>query len=123
MLNPARANSWIVASCSEPFGIPSLSLATSGPRLCRVARQLSVEAGPLAGVAHVPVTQPLHLQQHGIVVAIDQRRGDLETVAGGLALGPQLAARAAEKRREPGLERERQGILVHEPDHQHLVRR
>ena len=29
MLKPARANSWTVASCSEPFGMPSFSFIVS----------------------------------------------------------------------------------------------
>src|SRR4051794_38147142 len=131
MLKPARAKSWTVASCSEPFGIPSFRVIVTAPwpappreGLARSASALlllvqrSVETGPRAGVAHVAVAEPPYFQQHGVVIAIDQDLGDRELVARGLAFHPQLVARAAEERREPGALRFGERDLVHETHHQ-----
>src|SRR3954447_15720319 len=97
MLNPARPNSWMVASCSEPFGMPSLSFIVCLPRACSAVPVARVcvtrsclrdpsgcrldETGPLAGVADIAVAEALHLQQHGVVVAIGEQLGDLQAVA------------------------------------------
>src|SRR6202023_815953 len=78
-LKPARANSWIVASWSEPFGMPSLSFISF------VGCQRSEKARSLAGVTHIPISQPLHLHQHRVVVAVDEDVDYLEPVARGLA--------------------------------------
>src|SRR5829696_8906343 len=96
MLKPARANSCTVASCSEPFGMPSLSN-------CATLVRLPEKTRPLAGVADVAIAEPRHLEQHRIVIAIDQHVGDLQPVPRRLSLGPQRVARAAEEGRKPGL--------------------
>src|SRR6478672_12355131 len=125
MLKPARANSWTVASCSEPFGMPSLSFIAS-PLIQRFLSSASLlliqrsEAGPGSRMAHVAIAKALHLQQHGIVVAVDEHVDDLELVARGLALHPQLVARAAEEGGEAGAARFRERDVVHEADHQDL---
>src|SRR4051812_34723429 len=143
MLNPARANSWTVASCSEPFGIPSLSFmlftsgsgsglqplsGSGGPLPDRLgvwsltARvQLSKKTRALAGMTHVPVAEPLHPREHGVVVAIHEQRRDLQPIAGGLALGPQRVPGAAEEGGEAGAARDRERLFVHEADHEDLV--
>src|SRR3954468_2704890 len=132
MLKPARANSCTVASCSEPFGMPSLSFIVSpliqhediSSLLSFVSLVLTQrsKAGSSSGVAHVAVAEALHLQQHGIVVAVDEHVDDFELVAGGLALHPQLVARAAEEGGEAGAARFRERDVVHEADHQDLRR-
>ena len=109
MLKPARANSWTVASCSEPFGMPSFSFMRCIQRS---------EAGAGAGVADVAVAQPLDLEQHRVVVAVHQQLDDLELVAGGFALHPQLVAGAAEEGGVAGAARFRERHVVHEADHQ-----
>ena len=63
------------------------------------------KTGALAGVADVAVAQPLHLHQHRVVVAVDEHLDDLEPVARGLALHPELVARAAEEGGEAGAPR------------------
>src|SRR5579872_424959 len=115
MLNPARANSWTVASCSEPLGMPSLSAISS-------VRQSSIEAGALAGVADVAVPEPPDLEKHGVVVAVDEDVDDREPVAGRLAFHPQRLTRAAEERGEAAAPRFGEGDVVHEADHQHFGR-
>src|SRR5262245_13170464 len=79
-LNPARANSWTVASCNDPLGIPSFSFIG--------LRQRPKEARALARVTDVAVAKALHLYQHGILIAVDEQRFHLETIPGGLALRP-----------------------------------
>ena len=76
------------------------------------------KARPGAGVADVPVAEPPHLEQHRVVVAVDEQVDDFELVAGRFALHPQLVARAAEERREAGAPRLGERDLVHEADHQ-----
>src|SRR5439155_26124125 len=119
MLKPARAKSCTVASCSEPFGIPSLSFI-SGLAFRELIRPLE-KTGPLARVTDVAAAKALHPNEHRVLVAIDQEVTDGEPVAGRLALGPQLVARAAEECHIAGLARDVPGFLVHEPDHQHVA--
>src|SRR5436190_23270199 len=116
MLKPARANSWIVASCSEPLGMPSLSIRATLVRLPEKAR-------PLPRVADIAVAEPGDLEEHRVLVAVDEQRGHLQPVPRRLPLGPQRVARAAEEGREPGRARALQRLVVHEPDHQHLAAR
>ena len=71
MLKPARANSWTVASCSEPFGMPSFECGHGYSSL--VLKQVRC-----AGVADVAVAQPLDLDEHRVVVAVHQQVDDLE---------------------------------------------
>src|SRR5258707_11365853 len=140
-LNAARANSWMVASCKEPFGIPSFSFirvetlsTTEGtedseveigfrlraPLLSMVLLfgQRPKEACAVTRVTHIPVAEPLHLDQHRIIVAVDEQVDDLQPVARCLAFRPQLVTRAAEKGREPGTAGDRERLVVHETDHQ-----
>src|SRR5450830_2054415 len=95
MLKPARAKSRIVASCSEPLGIPSLSV------LAMALRDLPVEARALAGVTDIALAEPRHFQQDRVLVAVGQERGHLQAVARGFPFGPQRVPRTAEKGREP----------------------
>src|SRR5262245_52921700 len=81
------------------------------------------KARPRARVAHVAVAEPLHLQQHRVVVTIDEDARDLQAIARRVPLGPERVARAAEERREPGRPRLGERLVVHEADHQHLLRR
>src|SRR5690348_15305367 len=80
------------------------------------------EAGAFAGMADVAVTEPLGLHQHRVFVAVDQHVTNGEPVAGGLALRPQLVARAAEEGHVAGAPGDVPGILVHEADHQYFAR-
>src|SRR2546425_10140506 len=119
MLKPARAKSCTVASCSEPFGIPSLSFI-SGLAFRELVRTPE-KARPLDGVTDVAAAKALHAHEHGVLVAVDQQVADREPVAGRLTLRPQLVARAAEERHVAGFARDVPGLLVHEPDHQHVA--
>src|SRR5262245_58808780 len=119
MLNPARANSWIVASWSDPFGIPSLSVAIRLSVLIRVLSvaicgQLPEEARSFTGVADVAIAETLHLEQDRVLVAIDAHLGHLQPVAGGLPLHPQLVARSAEEGGKPRRSRPLERLVVHE---------
>ena len=51
-------------------------------------------------MAHVAVAEPLHLDQYRVLVAVHEKLGDLEAVAGRFTLHPQRIARAAEERRK-----------------------
>src|SRR5690242_2543087 len=72
-------------------------------------------------MADVAVAEPLHLQQHRIVVAVDEYLLNREAVSRCLSLHPERLARAAEEGGEPaffgGFERR----FVHEAHHQHLA--
>src|SRR5919107_6057275 len=107
MLNPARANNWTVASCSEPFGMPSFRRGAAMP-----LRQRPEEARALARVTYVAVAEPCHLHQERVVVAIDQQLRHLQPVARGLPLGPQRVASAAEEGDVAGLPRPVERLLV-----------
>src|SRR6266498_2984681 len=120
MLKPARANSWIVASCKEPFGMPSFSFIVYSPQriVSFVVIQPAKKARTLTRVADVAVAQPLHFQQHRVIVAVDEDPGDGELVAGGFALRPEGVAAAAEEGGEASAPRFRERRFVHEADHQ-----
>src|SRR5689334_19143949 len=130
MLKPARANSWIVASWSEPFGMPSFSVIAEFHRSARRAKnglssalvvdQRSRETAARSGMADVAVAVPLHLEQHRIVVAVDEKGDDLERVARRLAFRPERLPRAAEEGGQAGAARRGERRLVHEADHQHF---
>jgi hypothetical protein len=79
--------------------------------------EAAVEAALVAVVADAgPCGFDAH--QHGVLVAIG---GDFlhgEAVAGGLALEPELLARAAVEGGETGLDGAAEGFLVHVADHQ-----
>src|SRR6478672_393535 len=114
MLNPARANSCTVASCSDPLGSPSFSVAA-------MSLLQFPEARARARVADVAVTQTRDLQQHGVLVAVDEQGCDLQAVAGGLPFRPQRMPRAAEERGEARRARPCERFFVHESHHQHFV--
>src|SRR5262249_32217472 len=89
---------------------------------CEFICQLTEKTRSVAGVTHVSVTQTLHLDQHCIVVAVDQTRRNRETISRCLPLHPELAARATEERRIPSPFGLIQCLLVHESNHEHLGR-
>src|SRR5919109_4334907 len=101
MLKPARAKRCTVASCSEPFGMPSFSFISGLASALREPVGVPEKAGPLARVAHVPAAEAFDADEHRVLVAIDQEVPDGEPVARGLALGPERVARAAEERHVP----------------------
>src|SRR2546422_3863584 len=104
MLKPARAKSCTVASCSEPFGIPSLSFIS---RLAfRELVRPPEKAAPLARMTDVAAAKALHAHEHRVLVAVDQQVADREPVAGRLALRPQFVTRAAEERHIAGFARD-----------------
>src|SRR3977135_2203574 len=99
--------------------MPSLSFMSlapvSRPRvMSQTASQLPGKAGAIARVAHVAVAQPLHFQQHGVIVAIDEDFLHFEPIPGGFALRPQLVARAAEEGRKTAAARFGERLFVHE---------
>ena len=69
----------------------------------------------------LPSPCALGLDEHRVLVAVDEHVAHREPVAGGLALGPQRVARAAEERDVAGAPRDVPGLLVHEADHQHFA--
>src|SRR4026209_607586 len=83
--------------------------------------QLPKKTRPLPRVTGHTVAERVDFDQHGVVVAVDEDPLHLEPVPGRLALGPQLAARAAEERGEAGLAGLAQRFVVHEADYQHLA--
>src|ERR1700736_2052009 len=58
-------------------------------------------------------------QEHGIAVAVDGHRFDVQEVAGGLPLLPELGAGAAPEPGPTGIQRPAVGVLVHVRHHQH----
>src|SRR5688572_21653580 len=83
--------------------------------------QFPIKTRPLARMTGDPVAERHHLQQDGVLVAVHQDPLDLEPVARGLPLGPQRAAAPAEERREAGVARLAQRLVVHEADHQYFA--
>ena len=53
-----------------------------------------------------------------VIVAVGQNPADKDKIARGLALVPQLLARAREKPRRAGVHRQLQGLLVRVAEHQ-----
>src|ERR1051326_5665269 len=105
--------------------MPSFSFITISPGLKPrpTAQDLGLqqaEAAARSGVADVAVAEAPLLQQHRVLVTIDEDRRNLEPVAGRFSLRPQLIPRARKERRETALARPPQRILVHEADHQHF---
>src|SRR5688500_17244395 len=131
MLNPARAKSWIVASCSDPLGMPSLSvLGMAAENLSDVwvfrtwrGPVVPCETRSLTGVADVAIAQSGDHHQQRVVVAVDQNAFDSQLVAGSFPLHPQFVARAAEEGRKPALDGAVERLLIHEADHEHFMRR
>src|SRR5688500_6368675 len=72
-------------------------------------------------MADIAVDLALGLDEHRVVVAVDQDLPDGEPVARGLALGPQGVAGAAEERDVAGRSGDLPRRVVHEADHQDLV--
>ena len=68
------------------------------------------------------VAEPRDLEEHRVLVAIDEQLGHLQPVPRRLPLRPQRVARPAEERREPRRLRALERLVVHEPDHQHFTR-
>src|SRR5438128_6720245 len=108
MLNPARAKRATVASCSEPLGIPSLSVRAIA------LRHLPEKAGPRARVADIAVAEPGHLEEHRVVVAIDEQLGHLQAIPRGLTFRPERIARSTEERRKAGRLRFLECLVIHE---------
>src|SRR5262245_27440810 len=103
-LKPARAKRWIVASCREPFGMPSFSFISRTalhhrghrghggaseylspcppcPPWFLGFRQRPKKACSLACVTDISIAESPHLHQHRVVIAIDEDVDDLELVA------------------------------------------
>src|SRR6476620_7091463 len=116
MLKPARAKSWIVVSCSDPFGSPSFSrvVASATSYSSSRARLERLETRSGARVAHVAVPEPPDPQQHGVLVAVHEHLDDLQPVAGGFPFRPQRLPGAAEERREACRHRAIERLTVHE---------
>src|SRR5579862_8251348 len=65
-------------------------------------------------------TECFDLQEHGVLIAVDQDLLHDEFVAGALSLEPKLVPASAPERCEPGLDRLGPSLFVHECDHEHL---
>ena len=84
-----------------------------------LVHHVGVEARVVAGVA-----RGSHLvddEQEGVAVAVEADLLDPLDVAGGVALGPVLAARARPVRRPAGVDRAVQRLVVDPGQHQHLA--
>src|SRR4051812_12383736 len=84
-----------------------------------VAFELTEEAALVALVAR-GAADLLHLEQHGVGVAVDEDALHLLEVAALLALAPQLVAAAAEVDRAVGAHGLLERFAVHPREHQHL---
>ena len=74
-------------------------LLQAGHRV-RVFNRSPEKARALARMTDESITEPVHLHQHRVVVAIDEDVDDFQAVAGCLAFHPELVARPAEEGRE-----------------------
>src|SRR5208283_2410704 len=95
MFHPARLKSAMVASCKLPLGMPSLNLLATVRLLLRVWRERPREAAYRALMADQAVALHLDAEEQRVVVAVGRGRDHAQPVAAGLALHPQLLARAA----------------------------
>ena len=77
---------------------------------------LLIEAGAIAGVAGRSLRDAAIDER--IIITVGQNLTDKNEIAGGLALVPQLLARAREKPRRAGVHRQLQGLLVRVAEHQ-----
>src|SRR5689334_74598 len=82
-------------------------------------RHRAIEARGAAGMAGAGADL-LHPDQQRILVAVDPHLDDALSVSRGLALAPELGARAAVVPRLAGGERLRHRLLVHVGEHEHL---
>ena len=85
-------------------------------------RNATIEAGAPPGVARAGAAL-LDLHPHGILIAVDAHLDDALRVAGGLALAPERAARAAVVPGLAALDGARERLGVHVRDHQHVAGR
>src|SRR5262245_49510749 len=112
ILSAARAS---IAS----FLLPSRGLLAHARHLDVL--QLAKEAGALAGVADIAVSETRDTKQHGVFIAVLEDTPHLQSIARGLTLGPEFPACAAEERGESGSVRHGKRLLVHESDHEHFA--
>ena len=80
---------------------------------------LLIEAGAVAGVAGRSLRDAAIDER--IVITVGQNLTDKNEIAGGLALVPQLLARAREKPRRTGIHRQLKRLLVRIAEHEHLA--
>jgi hypothetical protein len=64
----------------------------------------------------------LHPDQERVTIAVRAYRNYFQSIARAVALGPQLVARPAEEGDISATQRALEGLLVHEAEHQDLVR-
>src|SRR3954453_13069810 len=122
MFHPARLKSAIVASCRLPLGMPSLSLLPiRGLRTLLAEIDGMREAAYGSLVAYEAVAFHLHAKQQRIAVAVGGCGDDAQPVAAGLTFHPQLLARAAPERNEPGLQRFFIAGWIEKPQHKHFA--
>src|ERR1700686_5803914 len=72
-------------------------------------------------MTHYSSSFNLNLQQQCVTVAISDSGNQLEPVARGLSLGPELVASTAEKSYVAGVERMFAGFTIHKAEHQDLT--
>src|SRR5262245_5840542 len=116
----------MVASCNEPLGMPSFSVAmrilTAALKDCATRWKLSKETRAFTCVTHVAVAEPRDEHQQSVVITVDEDAIDLQAIPRRLPLRPQLVTRAAEERRIAALDGAIECLLIHEADHQHFPR-
>src|SRR5580700_282898 len=75
--------------------------------------QRAVEAGSVAGVADTAVALRVDLDQHNVLIAVDQDLDHLLHLTAGLALAPERVSRAAEEPDFAVIQRSPQRLGVH----------
>src|SRR5665213_25419 len=112
----------MVASWRLPLGMPSLSLlATRGLRFDACYGERLGEATHRAFVAHQSIAFDDNAKQQRVVVAVGRGRDNAQPVAAGLALHPQLLARAAPEGYKSALQRLGIADGIQKTQHQHFA--
>src|ERR1035438_10060096 len=106
------------APTASGSGVGSLGLERARLAHLPLAVFQAAEEAALVALMADARTLRLHLDEHGIAVAIGGDFLDHEAVAGAFALEPQLAAGAAPEGGKTGFDGLAKGFLVHEADHE-----
>src|SRR6266581_4303893 len=114
----ACAQAWRTASTTSPA--PAAPASSTSVNSLRILEQhVSVEAGPVAGVAGG--ADLVDLDHQGVSVAVKRDGLDPLAVPGGVALHPVFLAAAGPVGAPAGGEGAMQRLVVHPAEHQHLA--